>query len=137
MKSREFLQALRLQVRCYQLLHDAVRRQYPPSFARMVLMDPFSRAAGEEFGAPLVEWFPFDSPVRGVCVADGTLVFQLDQRLDVTVLFLAGVHARDAGDLPVGWQTRAERMLLLDGNATPDAALDDAAAKLPAAAGAH
>jgi hypothetical protein len=64
-------------------------------------VDPLTRVTLEQFGDPLVRWFSRGSLLRGVHVADGTLIFDED-----TAVFLPGLSAEHDDDLPTDWRER-------------------------------
>ncbi len=116
MTHAEFLDALHAQVRAYQILHAALARACEPEFARLFLMDPFTRAAQEEFAAPLAEWFPAASGVIGLTVEDGTIVFDPGPAFTGAVYFLAGIRAPGPRELPSDWRARAAVVASFDGD---------------------
>lgn len=116
MTHQELLHALRLQIDAYKIFHAAVKRSCDPSFVKMFLIDPFSLAVGEEFGTPIVDWFPFDSPLKGTRVEDGTLIFEHDREFRGAVYLLPGVQARGAGEVPADWKTGAKVVALFEGD---------------------
>jgi hypothetical protein len=71
--------------------------------AAVAAVDPLTRITLEQFGDPLVRWFRRGSSVRGVRVADGTVVFGDDG----AVLFVAGIAAEHDDELPADWRDRA------------------------------
>jgi hypothetical protein len=113
---REFLLALRSLTDAYTRLDAALVAAAPPPMGAVLRMDALSRAAGEEFAHPVVRWFRRGSTVRGVAVADGTLVLDVPPGGSGPVLFLAGVSARDDGELPAGWRTDAVEVAWVDGD---------------------
>jgi len=51
-------------------------------------------------------WFRRGSQIRGVHVADGTLVFETDEGGEI--LFVAGLAAEHDDELPADWRQRSE-----------------------------
>jgi hypothetical protein len=110
MEHDEFLQAVCALTTAYAILSRAVARALPPQLAAVAAVDPLTRITLEQFGDPLVRWFRRGSTVRGVRVADGTLVFDT-----VAVLFLPGVRAEHDTELPSGWRDGAREVAGIDG----------------------
>ena len=116
MDHREFLLALASLMDAYARLDAALVASAPPPMAAVLRMDALSRAAGEEFGHPVVGWFRRGSAVRGVAVADGTLVLDVPPGESGPVLFLAGVSARHDAELPAGWRADAVEVARVNGH---------------------
>lgn len=117
MDHREFLHALRSLMDAYARLDAALVASAPPPMAGVLRMDALSRAAGEEFAHPVVRWFRRGSGLRGVAVADGTLVLDVPPAGSGPVLFLAGVSAHHDAELPADWRAHAAEVGWVDGNA--------------------
>ena len=115
MRHREFLLALRSLMEAYALLDRALVAAAPGPLGAVLKMDPLSRAAGEEFAHPLVQWFHRSSRLRGVAVADGTLVFDVPAGGSGPVLFLPGTAAKVDADLEEGWRDGATSVALVTG----------------------
>jgi hypothetical protein len=105
----EFLEAVQALAIAYAILSRAVARALPPQLAAVAAVDPLTRIVLEQFGDPLVGWFRRGSTVRGVRVADGTLVFDA-----AVVLFLPGVEAEHDSELPPGWRAGAREVADID-----------------------
>jgi hypothetical protein len=114
---REFLLALSSLMDAYARLDAALLAAAPQPMGAVLRMDSLSRAAGEEFAHPVVRWFRRDSPLRGVTVADGTLVLDVPPGGSGPVLFVAGVSARYDAELPADWRARAVEVARVDGDA--------------------
>ena len=127
MDHRQFLLALRSLMDAYCRLNRALVAAAPGPLAAVLGMDPLSRAAGEEFAHPLVRWVRRGSRLRGVAVADGTLVFDSVAGGSAPVLFLHGVTVDEDSALPEGWRGAASRVATLLGEGEV-LSLDDAPA---------
>jgi len=109
MGHEDFLSALRSLVEAYAILGRAITGALPPQFSA-VDFDPLTRVTLEQFGDPFVRWFRHGSGFRGVCVSDGTLVF--DEGPIVAVHFIPGLAAEDDSELPAGWREEAQVVAL-------------------------
>lgn len=116
MDHQEFLLALGSLVDAYARLDAALVSAAPPPMAAVLRMDGLSRAEGEEFGHPVVRWFRRSSGLRGVAVADGTLILDVPAGGSGPVLLLAGVSARHDSELPVDWRAQAVEVARVDGH---------------------
>ncbi|MGO9219356.1 MAG: hypothetical protein ACLP5E_16570 [Streptosporangiaceae bacterium] len=103
---REFLRAVQALMEAYAILGRAIASALPEQLAAVAAVDPLSRIVLEQFGDPLVRWFRRGSGLRGVHVADGTVVFADDG----AVLFVSEAEAEHDDDLPAGWRDRAEEV---------------------------
>jgi hypothetical protein len=101
----EFLRALRGLVEAYAILSRAIGSALPPQLGAVAAVDPLTRITLEQFGEPLVRWFRRGSKLRGVHVADGTLVF--DAEAGDVVRFIRGLVAEHDDDLPSDWRARS------------------------------
>jgi hypothetical protein len=101
----DFLRAVRSLAEAYAILSRAVAAALPEGLAAVAAVDPLTRITLEQFGDPLVRWFRRGSRLRGVQVADGTVVFD-----DGVILFLAGVTAEHDDELPADWRAGAEQV---------------------------
>jgi hypothetical protein len=111
----DFLRAVQALATAYAILSRATAGALPSQLAAVAAVDPVTRIALEQFGDPLVRWFRRGSRLRGVCVADGTLVFEPGD--DGAVLFVSGVAAEHDDELPADWRGRAEEVgRMRDGN---------------------
>jgi hypothetical protein len=108
MSHGEFLRATRALAEAYAILSRAIAGALPAQLAGVAAVDPLTRITLEQFGDPLVRWFRRGSHLRGVCVADGTVVFEGDR--DGAVLFIAGIAAEHDDELPRDWQARAREV---------------------------
>ena len=115
MTHREFLEATRSLSQAYAILSRATAAVLPPQLAAVAAVDPVTRITLEQFGDPLVRWFRRGSRLRGVHVADGTLVF--DTGGDDAILFVHGVAAEHDDELPGDWRNRAEVVGRIEGGA--------------------
>ena len=104
----DFLHAVQALATAYAILSRSVAGALPPQLAAVAAVDPVTRIALEQFGDPLVRWFRRGSRLRGVRVADGTLVFEPGD--DGAVLFASGVAAEHDDELPADWRSRAEEV---------------------------
>jgi hypothetical protein len=105
MDHRDFLRAVQALAEAYAILSRAIAAALPEQLAAVAAVDPLTRITLEQFGTPLVRWFRRGSQLRGVHVADGTVVFH-----DGAVLFLPGVAAEDDSELPANWRGHAEEI---------------------------
>lgn len=103
---RDFLRALNGLAAAYAILSRAIADALPPQLGAVAAVDPMTRITLEQFGDPLVHWFRRGSQVRGVHVADGTLVF--DSGEEGAVRFIPGVAAEHDDDLPADWRELSE-----------------------------
>jgi hypothetical protein len=101
----EFLLALRGLVEAYAILSRAIGAALPAQLGAVAAVDPLTRITLEQFGDPLVCWFRRGSKMRGVHVADGTLVF--DAQDGDIVRFMPGLEAEHDADLPGDWRARS------------------------------
>jgi hypothetical protein len=108
MAQRDFLRAVQALAEAYAILSAAIAEALPSQLATIAAVDPLTRITLEQFGEPLVRWFRRGSQVRGVHVADGTLVFEPGD--GGAVLFLSGVSAEHDDELPVNWRSSAEEL---------------------------
>jgi hypothetical protein len=105
---REFLRALQGLTVAYAILSRAIAGALPPQLGAVAAVDPLTRVTLEQFGDPLVRWFRRGSRLRGVHVADGTLVFDADaDAKGGEVLFVPGLAAEHDRELPADWRERA------------------------------
>lgn len=111
LEHREFVLAVGGLVQAYAILSRAVAGALPPQLAAVAAVDPLTRIALEQFGDPLVRWFGRGSQLRGVRVADGTLVFETD-----AVRFLPALEAEHDDELPHDWRERGHVVARLDGD---------------------
>lgn len=102
----EFLRAVQGLVVAYAILSRAIAGALPPALGAVAAVDPLTRITLEQFGDPLVCWFRRGSQIRGVHVADGTLVF--DAQHGDAVRFLPGLAAEHDDELPPDWRERSE-----------------------------
>jgi hypothetical protein len=102
----EFLRALRGLVEAYAILSQAIAGALPPQLGAVAAVDPLTRVTLEQFGDPLVRWFRRGSRIRGVHVADGTLVF--DSEDGDAVRFIEGLAAEHDDELPADWRERSQ-----------------------------
>jgi hypothetical protein len=102
----DFLHALRGLVEAYAILSRAIGGALPPQLAAVAAVDPLTRITLEQFGDPLVCWFRRGSKMRGVHVADGTLVFDAED--GELVRFIPGLVAEHDDDLPADWRARSQ-----------------------------
>ncbi len=105
MSHGDFLRALHSLSEAYAILRRAVAAALPEQLAAIAAVDPLTRITLEQFGDPTVRWFRRGSRLRGVCVADGTIVFD-----GADVLFLPDVTAEHEEELPATWRERARRL---------------------------
>jgi hypothetical protein len=105
MDHRDFLRAVQALGEAYAVLSRAITAALPEQLAAVAAVDPLTRITLEQFGDPLVKWFSRGSQLRGVHVADGTVVFH-----DGAVLFISGVAAADDDELPAGWRGQAKEL---------------------------
>lgn len=103
---RDFLRALEGLANAYAILSHAIADALPPQLGAVAAVDPLTRITLEQFGDPLVHWFRRGSQIRGVHVADGTLVF--DTHDPGEVLFVADLAAEHDDELPADWRERCE-----------------------------
>jgi hypothetical protein len=101
----EFLRALRGLVEAYTILSRAIAAALPAQLGAVAAVDPLTRITLEQFGDPLVRWFRRGSTLRGVHVADGTLV--LDAEDGDVVRFIPGLAAEHGDELPADWRARS------------------------------
>lgn len=106
MAHHDFLRAVRALAEAYAILSRAVAGALPEQLAAVAAVDPLTRIALEQFGDPLVRWFRRGSLLRGVHVADGTIVFDGDG----AVLFVAAAAAEHDAELPADWRDRAREV---------------------------
>jgi hypothetical protein len=106
MTHRDFLRAVQALAEAYAILSRVIASALPTQLAAVAAVDPLTRITLEQFGDPLVRWFRRGSRLRGVRVADGTVVFADDG----LVLFVSGIAAEHDDDLPTDWQDRAEEV---------------------------
>jgi hypothetical protein len=104
---RDFLRALQGLAVAYAILSRAIAGALPPQLGAVAAVDPLTRITLEQFGDPLVRWFRRGSRLRGVHVADGTLVFEADANGVGEVLFVPGLAAEHDTELPADWRDRA------------------------------
>ena len=109
MDHRVFLEALRSLVEHVAIVDGALTDALPQQLRDVTRLDPLTVAAGGEFGRPLVRWFRFDSPVSGAALADGTVILDVTAG-DGLVLFLQGVTAEHAAELPDDWRETARQV---------------------------
>jgi hypothetical protein len=107
---QDFLHALAGLAQAYAILSRAIAKALPPQLAAVAAVDPLTRITLEQFGEPLVRWFGQGSQLRGVHVADGTVVLEAD-----AVHFLGGVAAEHDRDLPDDWRQRSRVIARIDG----------------------
>jgi hypothetical protein len=98
----DFLRAVRGLFEAYAILSRSILAALPPQLGAIAAVDPLTRVALEQFGDPLVRWFGRGSSLRGVHVADGTLVFGGPDA--TAVRFLPAVAAEHDSELPRDWQ---------------------------------
>jgi hypothetical protein len=103
---RDFLRALDGLADAYAILSQAIADALPPQLGAVTAVDPLTRITLEQFGDPLVCWFRRGSQIRGVHVADGTLVFETHEGGEI--LFVAGLAAEHDDELPADWRQRSE-----------------------------
>ena len=115
MAQREFLRAVQALAEAYAILSTAIAEALPSQLATIAAVDPLTRITLEQFGDPLVRWFRRGSHVRGVHVADGTIVFEPGD--GGAVLFLSGVSAEHDDELPANWRASAEEVGRMRGGA--------------------
>jgi hypothetical protein len=108
MAHRDFLRAVQALAEAYEILSRAIADALPPQLAAIAAVDPLTRITLEQFGDPLVRWFRHGSQLRGVHVADGTVVFEAGD--GAPVLFVSGVAAEHDDELPADWRSRAEQV---------------------------
>jgi hypothetical protein len=101
----DFLRALQGLVDAYAILSRAIAGALPAELGAVAAVDPLTRVTLEQFGDPLVRWFRRGSQIRGVHVADGTLVF--DSQHGDAVRFIPGLAAEHDDDLPTDWRERS------------------------------
>ncbi len=111
----EFLRALRGLVEAYAILGQAIAGALPPQLAAVAAVDPLTRVMLEQFGDPLVRWFRRGSRIRGVHVADGTLVFGSED--GDAVRFIEGLAAEHDDELPADWRERSGVVARMQGGA--------------------
>jgi hypothetical protein len=104
MNHSDFLRAMRGLVQAYAILSRSIAEALPPQLGAVAAVDPVTRVSLEQFGDPLVRWFRRGSQLRGVHVADGTLVFGTDDA--GSVWFLPGIDAEHDDELPDEWWGR-------------------------------
>lgn len=103
---RDFLRALEGLASAYAILSQAIADALPPQLGAVAAVDPLTRITLEQFGDPLVRWFRRGSQLRGVHVADGTLVFETQDPGEV--LFVADLAAEHDDELPTDWRAHSE-----------------------------
>jgi hypothetical protein len=104
MNHHDFLRAVRGMVEAYAILSQSIAEALPPQLGAVAAVDPLTRVTLEQFGDPLVRWFGRGSRLRGVHVADGTLVFGTETA--GSVWFLPDLHAEHDDELPDDWLDR-------------------------------
>jgi hypothetical protein len=109
----ELVEALSHLTAAYTVLGDAIAEALPPSLASATRVDAVSRIVLEEFAAPVVEWFPRGSALRGVVVSDGVVVLDAPAGGQGDVLFLEGLRTTE---VPDGWRERARVVGHIDGD---------------------
>jgi hypothetical protein len=92
----DFLRALHGLVEAYAILSRAIAAALPPQLAAVAAVDPLTRITLEQFGDPL----------RGVHLADGTLVFDVQD--GGAVRFIPGLAAEHDDELPPDWRARSQ-----------------------------
>jgi hypothetical protein len=102
----DFLRALHGLVEAYAILSRAIAAALPPQLAAVAAVDPLTRITLEQFGDPLVRWFRRGSQLRGVHLADGTLVFDVQD--GGAVRFIPGLAAEHDDELPPDWRARSQ-----------------------------
>jgi hypothetical protein len=107
---RDFLRALQGLAVAYAILSRGIVDALPAQLGAVAAVDPLTRISLEQFGDPLVRWFRRGSHVRGVHVADGTVVFDADG----DVLFVADLAAEHDNELPPDWRDRAKVVARVD-----------------------
>jgi hypothetical protein len=108
MAHSDFLRAVQALAEAYAILSATIAQALPAGLAAIAAVDPLTRITLEQFGDPLVRWFRRGSQLRGVHVADGTVVFEPGD--GGAVLFLPGVAAEHDDELPADWRERAEEV---------------------------
>jgi hypothetical protein len=111
----DFLRALQGLVTAYAILSRAIADALPPQLGAVAAVDPLTRISLEQFGAPLVHWFRRGSQIRGVHVADGTLVF--DPQGGESVRFISGLAAEHDSELPADWRERSQLVARIEDGA--------------------
>jgi hypothetical protein len=104
---RDFLRAVGGMVQAYTILSASIAEALPPQLAAVAAVDPVTRITLEQFGDPLVRWFGRGSQLRGVHLADGTLVFGDGDSDGGAVRFIEGLAAEHDDQLPQDWRERS------------------------------
>lgn len=111
MNHQDFLRAVGGLVEAYAILSQAIAKVLPPQLGAVAAVDPVTRITLEQFGDPLVRWFGRGSSLRGVHVADGTIVFETD-----VVRFVEGLAAEHDDQLPADWRRHSQVVARIEGS---------------------
>jgi hypothetical protein len=116
MQHRDFVRALGYLIDAYAIFSAALFDALPAQLSAATRLDAVTLAVMRQFGAPLVRWFEHGSQLRGVRVADGTVILDAAPGEQGSVLFLAGVFAEHDRELPDDWRSSAVEVASIRAN---------------------